>query len=450
MNVFHLFVCLFCLFLSATIQANNIELSYNITLLEIKSNGNKDTITHKKATLLLADSAMYITKDNQRTVYDFAKEKIYFLNLLTKTYDETSLYAEVDYRQTEFFNQLRLKKFLGKDGIENQIGSLFELESLFGIIASRDSSAYQLIEKNQKNFSQYFIQSLPIIDLSFSSISTNDHAAIFYKYLLYETHIHPKIIQNIIDKGRFPESMKYIFSNSGKVFQVQYELQGYKENTNKAELEHKYFMFGYKTNNSLVTNINKVYGFIHHNQVKVPDKQLVIQNFEKQLNKKNYISAFLTIIESTLSNNYDYSTEIDILRKKANKNPTFQKFVEALISPQNQDELSQKIEQLKKIQQKNKRIEKVYLINAFLGSYYTGLGYHDEALKSFDLVISHNPYLTTLYVDIGNIYTDTHNMRMAWKCYDIALKMNPNMSMVQEVLANKKQLKIYFPDFFMY
>lgn len=449
MIIRNLFVCLFFTLLSATILANTVELSYNIILLEIKPSGKKDTISNNKASIYLADSAMYITKGNQRTVYDFAKEKIYFLNLLTKTYDETSLYAEVDYRQKEFFNRLKLKKFLSKDGIENQVGSLFELESLFGITAYRDSSGYKLTEEDRNKFSQYSIHSLPVIDLSFSSIPVDNHSIILSKYFLYETQIHPEIIKSIISKGLFPEKIQYVFSSSGKLFQVQYELQNFRQNPNEAELEHKYFMFGYKTNLSIITNINKVYGFIHHNQIKFPERPQIIQTFNNQINKKNYISAFLTITESTLAYNVDYPSEMEELRKRAEKSPKFQEFIQALIPPENQEELALKIETLKKIQQKNKRIEKAYFINAFLGSYYTGMGYHDEALKSFDKVISHNPYLTTLYIDIGNVYAETHNMRMAWKCYDIAVKMNPNMSMVQEVLLNKKQLKFYFPDFFM-
>jgi tetratricopeptide (TPR) repeat protein len=444
-----LYLCFFLNLLPLVVLADAAELNYTITLLEIKPDGKRDTVSDKKVSIYLTDSSMFITKGNQRTVYDFAKEKVYFLNLLSKTYDETSLYAEVDYRQSEFFNRLKLKNFLNKDGIENQLESLFELESLFGITAHRNSSTYQVVEENKNNFSQYSIQSVPIIDLSFSSFPINTLSDIFYKYLLYETQIHPQIIKNILSKGRFPEKMKFTFSSSGKVYQAVYQLQSFTEGSSKIELEHKYFLFGYKTNKNLVTNINKVYGFVHHNQLKFPDKDMVIRNFEQQFKNKNYINAFLTITESTLATNNEYEAELKNLRAETKHNRKFQEFVQALIPPENPEELALKIEDLRKIQRKNKRSSKIYLINAFLGSYYNAMGYHDEALNSFDKVISQNPYLTTLYIDIGDVYTETHNMRMAWKCYDIAIKMNPNMSMVQKVLFNKKQLKMYFPDFFM-
>lgn len=431
--------------------AQTPTLNYTISLVEITEgqNSEKDTIQTQSVSILLADSSLYVTKGNQRTVYDFSKEKIYFLNVGAKTYDETSLYAEIDYRRLEFFNRLKLKNILGNDGIENQLGSLFELESLFGINGSKSISQTDLEELNRDNLIKYSIASKPVATCSFTDIVLQDRSEIFFKYLLYETQIHPYIINTILERRLIPEKMEFSFSNSGKSYKAYYKLEEYKEESKESDFGHRFFLFGYKSNKKLITNINKVYGYVHMNHVRFPDRGSVVETFQKQLRRKDYIAAFLTLTESNLATEMQYVEEFSSLKRKAEKSKKFQEFILALYPSSNNQNTEEKIEHLEKLLNKSRDHSTLYLINAFLGSYYNNIGHKDEALKKFNKAISFNPYITSLYVDIGNIFAEQYNMRMAWKCYEIAIQLNSNHSMVKDVLLKKIYLKRQYPTFFM-
>lgn len=451
----HLFRIIFSIFIliPSKVSAQTPTLNFTISLVEISEssipNKEKDTIQTQKVSILLADSSLYVTKGNQRTVYDFSKEKIYFLNVGAKTYDETSLYAEIDYRRLEFFNRLKLKNILGNDGIENQVGSLFELESLFGIDGSKTILQTDLEELNRENLIKYSIESKPVAAFSFTDIALEDHSEIFLKYLLYETQIHPYIINTIIERKLVPEKMEFSFSSSGKSFKAYYQLDNYLEETRESDFGHRFFLFGYKSNKKLITNINKVYGYVHMNHVKFPDRNTVVESFQQHMKRKDYIAAFLTLTESNLATEIEYEEEFVILKRNAEKSRKFQEFILALYPAKDNQGTLEKIEYLEKILKKSKDQSSLYLVNAFLGSYYNNLGHKEDALRCFNKAISFNPYITSLYVDIGNIFAEQYNMRMAWKCYEIAIKLNAAHSMVKDVILKKVYLKRQYPSFFM-
>ncbi len=439
---------------SGQIYSQTPTLFYKVVLLRISEKDSlanpPDTVNVQRIAVTLADSAIYVSRKNQRRVYDFAKEKIYFLNTQAKNYDEAPLFAEIDFRRLEFFNRLRLKNMLNRDGIENQVGTHFELESLFGISRSDPEKPANLIELSKENILEYALHSRPVASFIFSEIPLETRADIFARYLLYETQLHPAISRALVSQNKVPERMEFAFNNSGKRYKAVYFLEEYRKNTNLSEFGHQYYLYAYQSNNDLKTRINQIYGYIHSNDVVFPRKETIIQNFKQSLEKRRYIEAFLILTESNLASDENYDNEFALLKTRADDNKRFQDFLSALLPSQNPDDLTNKIRYLEKLRKSIRHTKKAYLLDAFIASYYNGLGENDKALQLFDNVIAQNPYITSIYMDIGNIYTEQYNMRMAWKCFEIVQHLYPSHPVNAEVRLRKKHLKETYPHFFMH
>ena len=444
---------LLSLCLSDRVYSQIPTLFYKVVLLRTAEKDSvsnpSDTINIQRIAVTLADSVVYVTRKNQRRVYDFSKEKIYFLNTQAKNYDETPLFAEIDFRRLEFFNRIRLKNMLGREQLENQVGSRFELESLFGITQSNPEKPANLIELDKENLLEYTLHSQPIANFIFSEIPLGSLRTIFARYLLYETQLHPEISSALVNQNKVPEKMEFAFNNSGKRYKAIYFLEEYREQTNLSEFGHQYYLYAYQSNNDLKTRINQIYGYIHSNDVAFPRKETVIQNFRQAFEKKKYIEAFLILTESNLATAENYDNEFVLLKSQADNNKKFQNFLSALLPSKNPDEINNKIHNLEKLRKNIRRSPKVYLLDAFIASYYNGIGENDKALLLFDNVISQNPYITSIYMDIGNIYTEQYNMRMAWKCFETAQHLYPAHPVNAEVRLRKKHLKETYPHFFM-
>lgn len=445
-----LLISLITISISAGICGNDLSLSYKIQLININKSGNasssSDTINTQEIQLFFEDSIFYVTKGNQRTAYDFIKEKIYFLHIPTRTYDETALYSEIDYRRLEFSKRLNLKTLLGNNG-ESKIGSLFDLETLFGIEIQKDSLTSYITQVKDSSAIQFYHQNKLVVNTHFSEEKLNRHLSIFHKFLLYETQMHPHIIGEIVEVNLIPSEFTFIFNNGGKTFKVQYTLQNVKKNTSVSELNNSYFLYGYQTKDELLTSINKVYGFVHHESVKLPDFDDCIESFNEAMRRKEYIDAFLMIMECKLCKDYNFSAQFDQLKQQARQDKKFNQFLHAVRQSDTTSHIQDKIQFLETLNTR-KKLSKNYMIDAFLANYYSIIHKKEKSLQLLFNVVNHNPYITSIYSDLGDLFTEQNNLRMAWKCYEIAIRLNNDHPLAKKLIFKKVYLKNTFEEYF--
>lgn len=438
------------LLITACYSQGDITATYRVNLYlitENESGGVKlDSLNSQEVQLFLDDSAFYVTKGLQRTAYDFSKEKIYFLNLGNRTYDETSIYAEIDYRTSEFYNRLQLKDFLGSEGIESQIGSIFDLETLFGLEVKTDSIAQYIQYIEGENEQQFFIKNETVTSVDYTNLSLSEKLNSFHKFLLYEFQLHPYISRKIISQRKLPSDLSFRFLNSGKRYQVRYKLIKFNDNASVAELNNNYFIYGFEAKDKLLTALNKVYGFVHNQKVEFKSVDDLKKEFHAHVKRKKYVDAFLILMESKLSQNENLKSEFDLLREKAIKDRDFQSLITLLKKPENEEENLSKIISYEKL--KKRKYEKSWLIDAFLANLYSSIDEKDKAFEMIHNVMIHNPYITSVYCDLGDLFAEQHNMRLAWKAYEIALKIEPTHPMVYKIHYRKKFLKQNFRDYF--
>jgi len=428
-----------------------LVINYSVSLSQVNraKNGDirLDTLQNNQVSLFLLDSTFYVTRGSQRTCYNFQREKIYFLNLSENTYDETSLYAEIDYRQAELLDRVKLRAFLNKKNIENQVGSIFQLESFFGIRIKK-AAPPDLKQKNKSHEIDFFMNKEKVSAVNFSEESISGFENMFKKFLLYETQIHPSIIQKIIAEGKIPKDLSFHFFNKGKEYQASYTLKGIKRKANLLELNQGQFLFAYQTKDALITALNKVYAFVNNNTIQFKNREECIQKFNSAFKKKNYTNAFLILMEQNLSNNAQFPQQFKQIESNGEKEKNFREFIAALAPAKDQTALKENIHTLEQLKKK-KKITKSYLLDAFLANLYKQINERETALQLFSNVVNHNPYITSLYSDLGNLFIEQHSMRLAWKCYEIALKIAPGHPVSKKIMERKKFLKSNFPEFFL-
>jgi hypothetical protein len=442
-----LLVMILFIFTAAQVSGRqNLSLHYIFTLSESDDSGGFKRIYADGAQLFLTDSAYYITRKSERKVVDFPKEKIYYLNLDSLTYDETSLFTEIDYRHTEFYNSLALKNFYADNGIRNNIGSVFDLETFFGIQYFSDSLYKELNSITLTGESMFLVAGDTVSDVKTLPLKSN-HAFTLKKFLLYDCHIHPWFIKQLNLDSSAIRYLSFVYHKNGKKFRAEYWLREYSETSSLHELNNGQFTYRYQVHSSLFTNLNKIYGFLHHSSVKSGTKANCLDEYNLAMKKKNYTDGFLILTECNLCRNDDYSEQFRELQKLASLDKKLGILLDGIKRSEDKNETETRINHLLKLK-KNRKLSRGYIIDLFLAMHYESLNDPIKAEEYYKKIISGNPYITAVYYDLGNYLHKRNNFGFAWKCYEIALKLNKTHPLSRNINSRKLFYRFTYPVYF--
>jgi tetratricopeptide (TPR) repeat protein len=89
-----------------------------------------------------------------------------------------------------------------------------------------------------------------------------------------------------------------------------------------------------------------------------------------------------------------------------------------------------------------------YILDVFAANHELDLRRTGDAERHFLSALAKNPYLTSAWFDLGNVYYAMFMTPEAWACWDAARALNPKNSLRERVDALEQRLLKEWPDFF--
>ena len=437
----------------------NVILTYKVTIDSKQdnqpgnsNNDNKDkpgkTISIEK--YVLFDDGYMVKQDSSahvKTIYDFNSEKV--TTIRNNFYDIVPLFSIINYRATELQNREFLSGALKAGGLNDVFGGLFGLETLLVIEDKPNKFKSDIKEEKNNNNVDYYFKKDKVVKVEYSNYKLDGRFRnIFTKLLIYNTNTHPLIINSMVQNGFIPKYIGYSYSNADNHYTVKYELIEFsgKEESLENLMSTKGLSLDTVNCDSMELLINKIYYKVSKTTIPLLTKDECIIKNKAFIEKEKYLDALLTLFEYLLQSGDQPADAIKQTMIYLNKDKDLKTFVDAINSEITKEALQKSIHKLESIDQN--KYEKGYLINIFLANFYTNIGFN-KSWTYFHKVLVKNPYVTGVYKDLGEYYSNNFDMDNAWKCFDIAVLLNKNNPISKDIENLKSKYRTDYPAYFI-
>jgi hypothetical protein len=416
-------------FCSFTAFALELQLNYDVIVKEINfSNKNKEVLNIKvnkvENTIYLGKSYFSIKDNKQNTIYDFKEKRVFYLDNKKKTYKDISLFSIISKMKQEFQNK-------------KQALTLLELEMLYGLEEKTNKTNNYFREVINKNTYKYYFdkdflwQEEPVVECSFSDFKIRKaDIGMFEKYLLYCLNLHPQIRKQIINKKKIPNQIKYKFEDTNKSFIVILKLK-------KPAQYNKISKYKIPDDFKKAMNLNnEIDNLILKKQKIIANKKQDVINFIKKAYKQQkYLDVELGVLEYYLQTEDLLVKELSKFEFKKNKSLEYFQYAMNMKDKKTVENSLQALDLIKK-----QELKKGYMLDVLKANAYMFLGEYNKAKELLLNLLQKNPYLTSIYKNLSDVYFNLQEYTKAWKCLDIAKSVNKEHVLLFSVNRYENQL----------
>ena len=385
------------------------------------------------------------TQKNEYTRYDFIKEMIYNYNQDTLK-SIIPLYSVVDFRIAEYHNRVAMTEVLQAGGVDNPMGDLMNLESVFGLEFPENNLKDSIEVKSKGNTKVYSFEGNDLVQVHFSKTKISDEfAESFTHFLTYLTEIHPSIKRAIIETHLIPEYLEYSFINVGTKSTKTYILNQTRQFANKKVDLPGDLILGKRNSPPIARLIDSVFNYTMMHDIPAIDTGFYFKEYKKLLQTNENLSSLLSLFEYLLSSGDQPVEQLREVAQRHDSDTLLATFLSCMGMPKSKEEAEQKIAELKPLIALD--VKYGYVMNIFVANYIEPID-RIEAISRFQKALSHQPMITGAWHDLGNIYAGMYQYNDAWKCYEIMRRINTNHPMSKELLEKKASLKQKHPEYF--
>lgn len=416
----------------------------------------KKTTADFKVIVGISPELLSVEQDGQRHVWNFKTYRIKHANPADKTYTETSLYSDLDFRIAELQNRMFLQKVMRKveRPDKKKLFDLFYSEAMFSLQLPDVAWQPEILESDQpgtKNF-KYKDQ----IVTSFTPANhdlTPELLPQFRRFLLYRCNIHPLIRSKIEQAGKLPQSLSFYIDNPPLGWErSKYELKGFSDKA-PADVPEDFKKVIEKNHplKLVYEELEKRGGAFPANM-----KEDAIAFFDKAMSEQRYLDAFLALMEYSLATGRQLEPQLEQMSPHAKTDLDIQQFAKGFAKPTNEDEGKASLAALDSFDRS--KLQKGYLLDYFRANLLTTLKHYDvtdfktsgEANPEacFLKVLAVNPFIVEVYHDLGLWYQERYHAVHAWDSWDLGTSLCPDHPTMTKIAMQAKFMRDNFPDFF--
>jgi hypothetical protein len=452
-----IFIVCFCvsLFLPGQALAKALCFTYDIKTVittENKDGKKEDQDRISQFTASLGDGRLLIDEAGIKSLFDFRKNRIIYINSFDKSYSDISLFSDIGFRYMEFQNRFFIRDVLNaameKSGKGKPVDpeADFDIESLFGI--TKLGSKPLAIKENKRGDSyEYSFNNQVFVEVKYSgNILTEAQSALFEKFLIYHCYIHPQIRKSIVSKKQLPQYLKFANYETGRSRVAELNLvkvDSRDVDFNNAPADYaRVYQTSSKELSSIIEEV--VTG---KSAIKRLEKEDFIRIADEIKSKGNYFDAMLVLFECGLQTGEGLPEKIsEVMSAGGDDDQRCNTFIQGLGS-KDKESTEKAIKTLESINRDE--LTHGYVIDIMIADDKVLLGDFDKAKELFLKVLKANPYIAGVYKDLGDPYHSSYDMVSAWQCWDTARFLYPDHKMLQKIYEYEQWLMKTFPDFFL-
>ena len=376
-----------------------------------------------------------------RQIYDFERRRMLSLHLESKTYEDYSLYAVFAFQVLELENRLRINKMMDAAKIERGTTPTVVLEHLFSLQASGQNADIQSARAGDTTVFRWKEQDLLTISNASKPLPAA-YQAEYWRWLRYTLHGHPQIYAQLEQYKGVPELVKVeqwpTLSQSSTTLRLA---------TIKNVADRPYSLEGF----TLTTPQSEPFLTLRKLDVKAAAMQSASAEAARRerdtaASEGRMLDAVLASSLYTLVTGDNDASWTTPIRSKLTEDADARAYAAALPTTDLQHAESA-LQTLGNLRTRSSSPYS-YVMDVFAANQQVLTQHPQDAEKLFLAALSANPYLTSAWYDLGNLYYVTFRTPEAWACWDAARRLRPEFPLGKSVSSTEQKMAADHPEFF--
>ncbi len=399
-------------------------------------------------TVCLGPEQVMVTRDSITTIYDFTKRRILTLYPEANVYVDRSLYWVPGFRVSESGSRSAAHELFSKVGTKKAAAMMspFRVQHELGVSVGK-STAHELTEERQGKVHRLLRKDRVVAQFEASEHALEEPLARAYaRFLRYDYPVHPAIQSKIRACGRVLSRFTYHTSSPGRETDTILVLKSASPTVAEAYKLPEGMTPGHRPGKE-PTEVERI-GFMVLSKTHKAARRSweeFSQAITQAVSQERYFEALLLYFEGTLQHGPRDAELLGSIVHDRGESPRADAFLTALVYSVTK-RVDEALSILKGIDQSG--VERAYVIDVFIATTNMMLGHTEEAEGIYLSVLRHNPYITGVYKDLGDIYFRSFKHELAWFCWDVARSIAPEHKMLRDVTAIEQELTDLHPKFF--
>lgn len=402
--------------------------------------------------VILGKDYFLVEKDGAKTMYNIKDRQVLAQQAGKQDWTAVSLYSDLGFRIMEYQNRVVLGRALAAGGVKDSgvawMADPFELETLFAMRFpdARGKTVTGLKRETLGDGAWSFRRDRREVVRFMASTSKvpEELRAVFERWLVYTSRIHPDIRRDIVAKGFVPETLQAHWRNTGE------------EGTTALELKDVVIMEG-NTHASAAGlavvpgpegPLREVVDASHDakRRAACPTRESAVKFADEAIASGRALDGFLGLLEITFQSGDDIAADLRSYRGRMEQDQLCKQFFEGM-AQSDKASCEHAVKVLRAIDRKD--LKKDYILDIHLADALSSLGQRGEAETLFLSVLRRNPFLVGVWNDLGQLYYRGYEMDKAWLCWDVARTICSEHPMLKSITAFERRMEGDFPEFFL-
>lgn len=441
-----LLVALFAL-LAVTGSAQELELVVGERTGVHRANGKLTLKPEIRKVVRLGINYFYILEEEKMEVYDLGRER--WLQVMKgQRILDVSLSSLVADRHNRLINLSRMVRTLqdidpGRSG--DNATPLFDLESRFGMTAGLPLAHVVQPRPIPPKGMVWTVNNTVLCETKTGATEIpKAFRPIWKAFSAYMFPIHPNVRDRFLREACFPDQLKIRTRRSGRTDLLEWKIQAIRLVNDTAYTE--------AVRNQAPINSSipaEALWWRYHTETNRPKRltrQELNAGFKKSLEYQLYAEALLFALEIAIQEGTSVEEAINALQPALDLDPTLLQIFRGM-DIQNEDAALAAVDALRRLQPGS--FARGHILHAMRGDAYRAAGKDLDAEKAYLQALQGNPYLTSTYVSLGNLYAEGGHSKNAYLCWELAYKTRSDHSALQAVLERDAKLRVDHPAFFL-
>jgi hypothetical protein len=413
-----------------------------------------------KVTIYLEPDAVTVEQRNERTRYGIRERVVLTFNLANKTYTRRSLYSDLAFRVFgasaamtpawaaldlafrlfEFQNE-RFRAFL--DGVAAGIQPAQILAEHAFSIRLDDTPAH--LTRREEGGEATFLADAGILLVHSVDVEPAEPADVvrFVQALRYAFGGHPEILRQLVKLPGIPRKLVIHRQEPRDDTSTELVLKSLSRDVRTPTLEG--FALQSSTKNERLTRLARKVDESTDAEIESHLKYN-IKLLKKATADKDILTVYFLHTEIGLQRHIDEPLiDISALGPLIRANADIAEFAQAS-QARTKEQRAATIKSLERI--RSKRPERAHFLTILEANKRVALGELDVAEELYLDGLEGNPFLTGAWVDLGDLYFKKLQMATAWRCWEVARRIDSAHPVLKSLNDLEKRLQADFPDYF--
>lgn len=264
------------------------------------------------------------------------------------------------------------------------------------------------------------------------------------RWLAYECPTHPKLRKTLLVHRTFPERITVRHRKNRRVDHLHFALKSVELVTDSSYTAAKRKQ---RVQSSPVAIEQMAIDM--RTKGTLPDRPSAAQfnqSFQNAFDQQRYSEALLCAMEVFMQEGTNIEAAVQTLQPAIEQDPQLMSLASGLdTSTHNKAVQSEKT--LKSLRFDS--FARSHILYALLGDAYRGQKKYAEAEKSYFAALKVNPYLTSVYANLGQVYLDAGLAGQAFTAWSLAVDVNAEHPVIRAPLSLIRKVHMDHPDFFL-